>query len=135
MSLIKKDSDLWRRFRLYGFGLLLGCLLVSIITKGKACQMPGTLKMEELNSQKLEFTPHAGCKLMCLGISEDDIKEMMKKGDVNYGKSEVHAKPCPKYAIEGYTHDGHSILIIVGDCDSISTIIEVTGENEMCRCD
>ncbi|MBI2271450.1 MAG: DUF4258 domain-containing protein [Bacteroidetes bacterium] len=135
MSLIKKDSDLWRRFRLYGFGLLMGCLLVSIITKGKACQMPGTLKLEELNSQKLEFTSYADCKMKCLGIGEDDIKDMMKKGDINYGKSEVHSKPYPKYAIEGDTRDGRSVLIIVNDCDSTTKIANLIGEKETCSCD
>lgn len=137
MSLIKKNSDLWRRFRLYGFGLLLGCLLVNIITKGKACQMPGTVKLEELNFQPLEYTKHATCRMQCRGISESEIKQLLLNGSVNYSKSEVHAAPCPKYAVEGNTADGQHIRIIVGDCDSISkiiTAIDLNLEKDSCNC-
>lgn len=124
MSLLnKKDPDLWRRLRFYGLGFLMGCLLVSAITKGKACQMPGTLKIEELSSQTVEYTKHATCRMQCRNITEAELKEVLKNGSVNYSKSEVHAKPCPKYAVEGKTKDGQEIRIIVGDCQNTSTII------------
>jgi hypothetical protein len=137
MPLFKIDKDFWRRFRFYGFGLLLGCLLVSVITRGKACQMPSTLKLEELSAQHIEYTKHAACRMLCRGISEDEIKQIMKEGNVNYGKSEVHAEPCPKYAVEGNTKDGQRVRIIIGDCDTISriiTAIDLESEKDTCNC-
>src|ERR1035437_7970684 len=109
------DGDLWRRYRLYGFGLLMGCLLVSIITKGKACQMPGTLKMEKLNSQVLKLTPAAITWITCMGIHLEDMKQLLKQGDVNFGKSEVHASPWPVYAIDSKTKAGQHIRLAVSD--------------------
>jgi len=137
MAAFKFDSDFWRRFKFYGFGLLIGCLLVSVITKGKACQMPGTLKLEELATQPIEYTKHADCRMHCRGISEDEIKQVLKDGSINYHKSEVHAEPCPKYAVEGNTKDGQHIRIIVGDCGNTSkiiTAIDLGLEKDTCNC-
>ena len=137
MAIEGKNSDLFRRLRYYGFGLLLGVLAVSVLYKGKGCQLPGSAKMEELSYQKLELTQHGECRMACRGISLDEIKALMKSGKVNYDKSEVRAEPCGKYAVEGTTADGQSIRVIIADCDTISkvvTAIELKMENDTCDC-
>jgi hypothetical protein len=133
-----KDNDLWRRLRFYGFGLLMGCLLVSVITKGKACQMPGTLKMEKLNSQALKLTPGASHWMNCMGISLEDMKQLLKQGDVNFGKSEVHSTPCPTYAIDSKTKAGQHIRLVVADCADTTKIIcgfNLDSEHATCKCE
>jgi hypothetical protein len=137
MAIKGKNSDLFRRLRYYGFGLLLGVLAVSVLYKGKGCQMPGSAKMEELSYQKLELTQHGECRMACRGISLEEIKALMKSGKINYDKSEVRAEPCGKYAVEGTTADGQSIRIIIADCDTISkvvTAIDLKMENDTCDC-
>jgi hypothetical protein len=137
MAIEGKNSDLFRRLRYYGFGLLLGVLAVSVLYKGKGCQMPGSAKMEELSYQKLELTQHGECRMACRGISLEEIKALMKSGKVNYDKSEVRAEPCGKYAVEGTTADGQSIRVIIADCDTISkvvTAIDLKMENDTCDC-
>ncbi|MBK7183448.1 MAG: DUF4258 domain-containing protein [Bacteroidetes bacterium] len=137
MAIEGKNSDLFRRLRYYGFGLLLGVLAVSVLYKGKGCQLPGSAKMEELSYQKLELTQHGECRMACRGISLDEIKALMKSGKVNYDKSEVRAEPCGKYAVEGTTADGQSIRVIIADCDTISkvvTAIDLKMENDTCDC-
>ncbi len=137
MAIEGKNSDLFRRLRYYGFGLLLGVLAVSVLYKGKGCQMPGSAKMEELSYQKLELTQHGECRMACRGISLEEIKALMKSGKINYDKSEVRAEPCGKYAVEGTTADGQSIRIIIADCDTISkvvTAIDLKMENDTCDC-
>jgi len=129
MAIEGKNSDLFRRLRYYGFGLLLGVLAVSVLYKGKGCQLPGSAKMEELQ--------HGECRMACRGISLDEIKALMKSGKVNYDKSEVRAEPCGKYAVEGTTADGQSIRVIIADCDTISkvvTAIDLKMENDTCDC-
>ena len=142
MAIPGKNSDLIRRFKLYGFGFLLGILIVSVVYKGKGCQMPGSAKLEELNWQKLEYTQHAECRMKCRGITEAEIKAVFKTGKINYDKSDPHDKPFPTYAIEGATADGQKVRIVIADCDTISrvvTAIDLTSDDysdqkDSCEC-
>src|ERR1041385_730517 len=117
MSLLKKDPDLLRRFKLYGFGFLIGIFIVSTIYKGRGCQMPSSRKMEELSAQELQYTEHGQCRMKCRGITEEDIKEVFKTGKINYDKSNVHDTPCGTYAVEGVTAKGQYLRIVIADCD------------------
>ena len=137
MELPKKNADLYRRFKLYGFGLLLGVLIVNFVYKGKGCQMPGSAKLEELSYQKLELTKHGACRMECRNISEAEIKDLLKTGKINYSKSEVRDKPCGTYAVEGTTKDGQNVRIVIADCDTISrvvTAIDLGLEKDSCAC-
>jgi hypothetical protein len=137
MALPSKNADLYRRLRFYGFGFLLGCLLVSILFKGRGCQMPGSAKLEELSYQKLELTQHGECRMKCRNISEAEIKALLKSGKINYDKSEVRDKPCGTYAVEGKTTDGQEVRVVIADCDTISrvvTAIDLKMENDTCKC-
>ena len=137
MAIPGKNSDLYRRLRFYGFGFLLGLLAVSFIYKGKGCKMPGSVKLEELGSQNLVYTQHGECRMKCRNISENEIKQVLKSGKVNYDKSEVHGEPCPTYAVEGITVDGKELRIVLADCDTISkvvTAIDLKMEHDNCDC-
>jgi len=137
MTIKGKNADLFRRIKLYAFGFLLGMLAVSILYKGKGCQMPGSAKMEELAWQKLEYTQHAECRMKCRNISEAELKQVFKSGKINYDKSNVRDTPCGTYAIEGPTADGKNLRIIIADCDSISkvvTAIDLRNDKDSCEC-
>ena len=143
MAIPGKNSDLFRRFRLYGFGFLIGMLIVSFVYKGKSCQLPNSAKMEELGWQHLEYTKHAECRMKCRNITEAEIKEVLGNGathgtgKVNYDKSDVRHKPYPTYAIEGPTIGKKRLRIIIDDVDSISrvvTTIDLAMENDNCDC-
>jgi len=143
MAIKGKNSDLIRRLKLYGLGFLLGLLLVSIVYKGKGCQLPSSAKLEELGWQKLEYSKHATCRMECRHITESEIRELLGtgkipgKGKINYGKSEVHDKPYPTYAIEGITATGKDLRIVIADVDTISrvvTAIDLKMEKDSCDC-
>ena len=143
MSLPGKHSDLIRRLKLYGLGILLGLLVVKFVYKGKGCQLPNSAKMEELGWQKLEYSKHAVCRMQCRHISEAEIRELLGngkspgKGKINYDKSAVRDKPYPTYAIEGKTSTGKELRIVIADADSISrvvTTIDLKMEKDSCDC-
>ena len=137
MAIERKNAELIRRFKLYAFGVLLGILVVSFVYKGKGCQMPGSAKMEELSYQKLEYTKHGACRMECRGITEEELKAVLKSGKINYDKSQVRDKPCGTYAVEGTTADGQRVRIVIADCDTISkvvTAIDLKLENDTCDC-
>ena len=58
MAIPGKNSDLIRRFKLYGFGFLLGLIIVSFVYKGKGCQLPGSNKMEEIKRKAYSIGVH-----------------------------------------------------------------------------
>ncbi len=143
MAIPGKHSDLIRRLKLYGFGVFLGILVVSFVYKGKGCQLPGSVKMEELGWQKLEYSKHATCRMECRHITESELRELLGngaspgKGKVNYDKSGVHNKPFSTYAIEGITAGGKNLRFVIADCDTISrvvTAIDLNMENDSCDC-
>lgn len=137
MALPGKNSDLFRRFRFYGFGFILGILVVSVVYKGRGCELPGSRKLAELAYQKLELTKHGECRMKCRNITEEEIKAVLKSGKINYDKSNVRDKPFGTYAVEGITADGQNVRIVIADCDTISrvvTAIDLKMENDSCEC-
>ncbi len=137
MAIEGKNSDLYRRFRLYGFGFLIGMLMVSMLYKGKGCQMPNSAKLEELSYQHIEYTKKADCIMKCRNITDAEIKQVMKSGKVNYTLSDVHHKPYPTYTIEGPTGTKRNLRIVIDDVDSISKVLTTTDllfEKDNCNC-
>ncbi|MEO6904446.1 MAG: DUF4258 domain-containing protein [Bacteroidia bacterium] len=138
MTLLKKNGDLFRRLRLYAFGFLLGILAVSLLYKGKGCQMPSSAKLEELAYQPLIYTAQDSCKMQCNGITIQEVKTVLKTGKINYDKSNVREKPFGLYAVEGNTADGQNIRIMIADCDTISKIVTAIDllriQKDSCNC-
>ncbi|MGB3949242.1 MAG: DUF4258 domain-containing protein [Bacteroidia bacterium] len=137
MAIPNEKSDLIRRFKFYGFGFLLGLLALSFIYKGKGCKMPGSVKIDELNHQQLQYTQHGECRMKCRNISEGELKQVLKGGKINYDKSQVHDTPCPTYAVEGTTTTGKQLRIVIADCDTLSkvvTAIDLKQEVDTCDC-
>lgn len=84
----------------------------------------------------LEYTRHANCRMECRKISKAEVAEIMEQGSINYSKSDVNAKPCPEYAIEGKTSDGQKVRIVFAQCDfktKVVTVIDL-GKDWSCDC-
>ena len=125
MAIKSKNSDLYRRIRLYVFGLLLGILVVKFAYKGKACQMPGSAKLEELREQKREFSSQLQCQMNAFAISKEEINNVLHNGKVNFDKSEVRQKPCRIYIVEGKLKGGKNVELLIKDCDTVSNFISL----------
>lgn len=85
------------------------------------------------------FTKHARCRMECRHITQKEVKEIVRKANVNYAKSDLKAAAGPKYALEGYTSkDRQHVRIIVAPKQkhlSIVTVIDL-GEDWNCpSCD
>ena len=84
------------------------------------------------------FTKHARCRMECRHITQKEVKEIVRKADVNYSKSEPDASTGPTYALEGYTsRDRQHIRIIVAPKQrhlSIVTVIDLDKDWECPGC-
>ena len=142
MAIPGKNADLIRRFKLYGFGFILGLLVVSFVYKGRGCQMPASAKLEELSSYTLQYCGQGTC-----GVTEAEIVELVGtwkrgkdkipgKGKINYDKSNVHIKPS-QYAIEGTIASGKKLFVMITAIDTVSKVVSVVDMKnpaDTCNC-
>lgn len=87
---------------------------------------------------KYYFTKHARCRMKCRFISQEEVKEIVQRADVNYRKSDLEAIEGPKYALEGITsRDKQHVRIIVAPKKrhlTIVTVIDLENEWECSSC-
>jgi hypothetical protein len=82
------------------------------------------------------FTPHARCQMDCRQISQEEVKEIMQKGIINFNKSNRMARPCPVFTLQGRTSGGASIRVFFSQCPGETTVIScyILGEITDCHC-
>lgn len=84
----------------------------------------------------IEYTAHAKCRMQCRRITQTEVEQIMREGKINYNKSNVNARPCPEYALEGVTADNQRVRIVFAQCDyktKVVTTIDL-GTNWQCDC-
>ena len=84
----------------------------------------------------LVYTRHARCRMDCRHIDESEVMEILKSGRINTEKSDPAARPDPKYALEGITHDHQRVRIIFAPSKKemvVITVIDLDGEWQ-CSC-
>ena len=67
--------------------------------------------------------------------SQAEVEEIMQDGKINYNKSNVNARPCPAYALEGVTKDNQRVRIVFGQCDLKTKVITVIDLETDWTCD
>lgn len=70
------------------------------------------------------YSKHAKCRMECRYIDEQEIKEIILKGNINHSKTRED-KRGRTFAYEGRTHDGQQVRIIVAPQRSKLTIVTV----------
>jgi len=133
------NSDLWRRVRLYLFGVIIGLIGVYLMFGGRGCNSltPGMLKLNDLaHHTKLQYSDTAACQMQCQQISPDEVKESFTYGKVDTKKSQDFHHLHPLYNFTGQTRNGRSLNVICMEFDSITRVIYVHDltKNDTCRC-
>jgi hypothetical protein len=83
----------------------------------------------------LIFTKHARCRMGCRHIDGDEIREVLRNGTINWQKSDLRGDPDPKYAVEGDTHDGQRVRLIIAQSFRGSVVVTVIDLGEEWKCD
>lgn len=71
----------------------------------------------------------------CRSITEAEVEDIMKKGKINYKKSDISNSRCPRYAIEGMTSDDQEVRIIFAQCNESTTVVTVIDLEKEWVCD
>jgi hypothetical protein len=82
----------------------------------------------------LEYTQHARCRMQCRHISQNDINDVMRSGEINYAKSDLDDKPCPTYALQGYTNDGQHLRVVFAQCETKTKVVTAYDLEEDFEC-
>ena len=77
------------------------------------------------NPAKLIVSKHAACRMDCRKIDEQEIREILQNGTINWSKSEPNNKPDPKYAVEGVTSDNQKVRIVFADSPKGLVVVTV----------
>ena len=73
----------------------------------------------------LQYSNHARCRMECRHITESEVEETMRNGNINYRKSDVQNARCPRYAVEEDTKDGQHVRIVFAQCDNYTEVVTV----------
>ncbi|SMC61818.1 DUF4258 domain-containing protein [Pedobacter nyackensis] len=89
------------------------------------------------NPDRIIFTKHGRCRMHCRSIDSLEVDEILKKGDINYAKSNITStNPCrKKYALEGKTRDNQQVRIIFSPCKDNQTVVTVIDMDTDWACD
>ena len=112
-----------RRFGLYVLGFGVGCTLAYFTLfrgKNSGYWLPENRVKEKISKSKIRFTDQVKCTIECGLVSEENIKEVLKNGEVNFNESQTHNSPCPNYILENTT-----TKVSCNSCDSTTEIISV----------
>jgi len=82
----------------------------------------------------IEYTKHARCRMDCRHITQAEVEDIMRNGDINYRKSEVDDKPCPVYALEGFVNN-EKLRIVFAQCDQKTKVVTVIDLDKEWQCD
>lgn len=83
----------------------------------------------------LEYSNHADCRMQCRHISQAEVEDIMRNGNINYNKSDLQNARCPRYAVEGITKDDQRVRIVFAQCDFKTEVVTVIDLNTEWQCD
>ena len=116
--------DLKNRLAFYGFGFLIGIVLVFFFLGGKkaSCNwFPNDRMLTIIRSKHIIYSGDVNQFLVTNPVDSADVSQILTTGDIDFSKSNVKNDPCRRYLING-TKEQENIVLTVEVCDSIATI-------------
>jgi len=117
-------DDMKTRFTLYGIGFAIGMVLVFFFLGGKkaSCNwLPNDRILNIISQKKITFSEEVNSELIATETDSLDIMQILKRGDIDFSKSQVKNDPCRNYWIEGDV-DQKNLVITVEICDSTAVV-------------
>ena len=95
---------------------------------------PPQRELFDRHPKHLTYTHHALCRMDCRHISDEDIHDIMENGIINLNKSDQNDRPCPTYALQGYTSHGEELRVIFAQCDDDTKLVTCYNLKEDFEC-
>ena len=119
--------NLLKRLKLFSIGLGLGSILVYFMISGrddiKCSYFPNARVLNNISEKKLEFSEKAQCQYDCMAYTDITMGNLLKAGDVDFGKSETKNKSCNVYYVTSEFED-KKVTAYFENCDSTATVLK-----------
>lgn len=102
------------RFAYYMGGFVIGMFFVAMMWSGKDTRcnyFPNARVLNDLRNKPFHYTPKASAILAESWIDTIDIKNTLKHGDVDFGKSNQPIGNGKRYLVEGKTMQQEEIVL------------------------
>lgn len=119
-----------QRIGYYLGGFSIGLIILAFFLNGKkvSCDYgPEARVLKNINTKEIIYSEAINNALLEKVIDSSTILFLLKRGDVNFSKSEPRQAPCGVYAIEG-AYNKKDLLLTVENCERTATILNITEE-------
>ncbi|OEK08477.1 hypothetical protein A8C32_03230 [Flavivirga aquatica] len=113
-----------QRIGYYLGGFSIGLIILAFFLNGKKTSCSYGLDarvLKNISTKKIKYSDDVVIYITNKTIDSVGIHTILKKGDINFSKSNTRKKPCGIYSIEGELNE-KEIVLTVENCDSIATI-------------
>lgn len=119
-----------QRIGYYLGGFSMGLIILAFFLNGKkvSCDYsPQARVLKNINTKEIVYSEAINNALLEKEIDSLTIVYLLKRGDVNFSKSEPRQEPCGVYTIEG-TYNEKDLLLTVENCELTATILNISQE-------
>lgn len=109
-------------------------VLLLLVFLYKRWREPERKELFDRTPSAIIYTKHALCRMNCRKISRDDINEIMKKGIINFNRTNHRDRPCPTFALQGRTSDGERLRVIFAQCATETKVVTCYNLDEDFEC-
>jgi len=116
-----------KRFGFYGFGFIIGLLLLFFFLNGKkaGCDYgPDARTLKNIKIKQRVFSAQSLQDLKQNNLDTSAVSSLLRFGDVNFGESNTKLDSCKVYVIEGYVKNAN-LKMKVQNCDKTATITSI----------
>ena len=103
----------------------------TVVTPDKATTAYTALRS---GNKELHYSKHALCRMDCRHIDQQEVKEILDNGTINFPKIEESEKGV-SYPMEGKTHEGEHLRIVFAPHDNEITVVTVIDLDKEWECD
>jgi hypothetical protein len=121
-----------QRIGYYLGGFSMGLIILAFFLNGKkvSCDYgPDARVLKNINTKKIVYSNSINLDLSEKKIDSMSIIYLLKKGDINFSKSNPREKPCAIYIIEG-EYNETDVVMSVQNCDSIATLLNISATKQ-----
>ena len=116
-----------KRFGFYGFGFVIGLLLLFFFLNGKkaGCDYgPDARTLKNIKIKQRVFSTQSLQDLKQNNLDTSAVSSLLRFGDVNFGESNTKLDSCKVYVIEGFVKNTN-LKMNVQNCDKTATITSI----------
>ncbi|MDB4175487.1 hypothetical protein N9766_03895 [Flavobacteriaceae bacterium] len=116
-----------KRFGFYGFGFVIGLLLLFFFLNGKkaGCDYgPDARTLKNIKIKQRVFSKQSLQDLKQNNLDTSAVSSLLRFGDVNFGESNTKLDSCKVYVIEGFVKNTN-LKMKVQNCDKTATITSI----------